>query len=118
MTKPKSRTDIEIERLMEGIGGDERRERLVPSSLEADYLRMATTQRALDEDEVRETIKRHLVVMLGQVNSVKEFLDVVSRLSDLCAWKKSAELKAATATTKDEIKETEEIAQLRRMLEK
>lgn len=118
MGKPKSRTDLDIERLMDTDLSDSRRDQLVPSSLEADYLRLAMAQRGLDEDEVRETIKRHLVVMLGQVNSVKEFLDVVSRLSDLCAWKKSAELKAATATTKDEDKETEEIAQLRRMLEK
>lgn len=71
----------------------------------------------LNEDKTRETIKRHLIIMLGQTQGVKEYLEVVAKLSDMCGWKKAAEVKATTTISKEDEAEGESIQQLRKMLE-
>jgi len=71
----------------------------------------------LNEDKTRDVIKRHLIMMLGQTGSVKEYLEVVAKLSDMCGWKKAAEVKATTTISKEDEAEGESIQQLRKMLE-
>lgn len=72
----------------------------------------------LDEEKLKRIIKRHLTTLLGRTSSVKEYLEVVREIRDLCGWKKSAEVHAANTKPTGSAAEEASIAQLRKLVEK